>query len=177
MVKQIYDYLRGEQTKPEWRCLMFKNAARPKAIFTLRILLNRKLATVNRLSKWGMTHNKTCVLCKNVDENMDHMFLQCHYAGEVWERVFTWASIHNNRPKTCAHFIQWSNQHGKGKTTKAQLFKLILAEGVHAVWNERNKRIFEDKKCLIDEVVKKIAHVTIARSSISIKNVISHRKI
>uniref|UniRef100_A0A3Q7I408 Reverse transcriptase zinc-binding domain-containing protein n=1 Tax=Solanum lycopersicum TaxID=4081 RepID=A0A3Q7I408_SOLLC len=51
MVKQIYDYLRGEQTKPKWKCLMFKNAASPKAIFTLWILLNKKLETVDRLAK------------------------------------------------------------------------------------------------------------------------------
>ena len=47
MIKQISDYLRGETTKPEWGCLMYKNAARPKATF----LLNRKLATVDRLAK------------------------------------------------------------------------------------------------------------------------------
>ena len=70
------------------------------------------------------------------------MFLQCHYAGEVWERVLTWAGFHNNRPKTWVQFVHWCIQHGKGKTTKAQLFKIILAEGVYAVWNERNKRIF-----------------------------------
>ena len=87
MIKQIYDYLRGEKTKPAWRCLMFKNAARPKATFTLWILLNRKLATVNRLAKWGMTLHKTCVLCKSADERMDHMFIQFQYAGEVWERL------------------------------------------------------------------------------------------
>ncbi|XP_015072478.1 uncharacterized protein LOC107016558 [Solanum pennellii] len=154
-----------------------KNAARPKAIFTLWIRLNRKLATVDRLAKWGLVHDTTCVLCKNVDESLDHMFLQCHYAGEVWERVLTWAGIHNNRPKTWAQFMQWSIQHGKGKTTKAQLFKMILVEGVYAVWNERNKRIFEDKKCLIDEVVKNIAYVTTVRSPISINKIISHRKI
>ncbi|TMW80385.1 hypothetical protein EJD97_020660, partial [Solanum chilense] len=50
MIKQIYDYLRGEKTKPERRCLMFKNVARPNATFTLWILLNRKLATVDRLA-------------------------------------------------------------------------------------------------------------------------------
>ena len=67
MVKQIYDYLRGEQTKPDWKCLMFKNAARPISIFTLWILMNRKLATVDRLAKWGLAHDTTCVLCKNED--------------------------------------------------------------------------------------------------------------
>ncbi|TMX04717.1 hypothetical protein EJD97_005454, partial [Solanum chilense] len=50
MIKQIYDYLRGEKTKPEWRCLMYKNSSTPKATFTLWILLNRKLATVDRLA-------------------------------------------------------------------------------------------------------------------------------
>ena len=54
---------------------------------------------------------------------------------------------------------------------------MILAEIVYAVWNERNKRIFEDKKSLIDEIVKKIAFVTIARSPISISKLISHRKV
>ena len=66
---------------------MFKNSARPKAIFTLWILMYRKLETVGRLAKWGLTHDTTCVLCTNMDGSLDHMFLQCHYAGEVWERV------------------------------------------------------------------------------------------
>ena len=50
VIKHIYDYLRGEKIKPEWRCLVFKNAARPKAGFTLWILMKRKLATVDRLT-------------------------------------------------------------------------------------------------------------------------------
>ena len=74
MIKQIYDYLRGEKMKPEWR--MYKNAAMPKANFTLWIMLNRKLATVDRLAKWGITLDKTCVLCKNVDK----VWIICSYS-------------------------------------------------------------------------------------------------
>ena len=73
--------------------------------------------------------------------------------------------------------MHWSIQNGKGKTTKAQLFKIIWAEGVYAMWHERNKRIFEDKNCLIDEVAKKIAYLTSARSPMSINKIICHRKI
>nr|XP_010314353.1 uncharacterized protein LOC104645042 [Solanum lycopersicum] len=176
MVKQIYDYLRGEKAKPIWKCLMFKNSARPKAIFTMWILMYRKLATVDRLAKWGLTHDTACVLCTDIDESLDHLFLQCHYVGKVWERVLAWAGFNNIRAKTWTQFVQWCIQHGKGKTTRAQLFKMILAEVVYAVWNERNKRIFEDKKSVIDEIVKKIAFVTIARSPISISKSLRHRK-
>ena len=57
------------------------------------------------------------------------------------------------------------------------MFKRILAEGVYGLWSERNKRIFEEKSSLIDEVVKRIAYVTIARFPNSITNVIKHRQI
>ena len=87
---------------------MYKIAARPKATFTLWILLNRKLATVDRLAKWGMTLDKTCVLCKSADESMDHMFIQRQYAGEVWGRLVKWIDNHSNRPWTWTQFIQWS---------------------------------------------------------------------
>ncbi|XP_004234894.1 uncharacterized protein [Solanum lycopersicum] len=145
MIKQIYDYLRGEKLRPEWRCLMFKNAARPKAYFTLWIMLNRKLPTIDRLAKWGMVLNKACVLCKSADESIEHIFIQCHYARKVWERLLDWIDNHSRCPMTWSQFMQWSIQHGKGKTKSAQLFKSILAEGVYGLWNERNKRIFEDK--------------------------------
>ena len=51
------------------------------------------------------------------------------------------------------------------------MFKRILAEGVYGLWSERNKRIFEEKSSLIDEVVKRIAYVTIARFPNRLTNV------
>ena len=93
MIKQIYDYLRRKKIRPEWRCLMFKNAARPKAYFTLWIMLNRKLAIVDMLAKWGMVLDKTCVLCKSANESIDHMFIQCHYAKKVWEKLLSLIDI------------------------------------------------------------------------------------
>ncbi|XP_015057495.1 uncharacterized protein LOC107003703 [Solanum pennellii] len=152
-------------------------SARPKAYFTLWIMLNRKLATVDRLAKWGMLHNKACVLCKSADESIEHIFIECHYARKVWERLLYWIDNHSRCPMTWSQFIQWSIQHGKGKTTSAQLFKSTLAEGVYELWNERNKRLFEDKSSLEDKVVKEIAYVTIARASNSIKSVINQRKL
>ena len=105
------------------------------------------------------------------------MFLHYHYVSEVWKRVLAWAGFNNNRARTWTQLMQWCIQQGKGEATRAQLFKMILAEMVYAVWNKRNKRIFEDKKTLIDETVKKIAFVTIARSPMKISKMISHRKI
>jgi len=51
MTRQIYLYIMGEQQRADWKCLMFKNAARPKAYFTMWLMFNKKLATVDRLAK------------------------------------------------------------------------------------------------------------------------------
>ncbi|XP_069143460.1 uncharacterized protein [Solanum lycopersicum] len=177
VIKHIYDYLRGEKIKPEWRCLLFKNPARPKACFTLWILMNRKLPTVDRLIKWGITLDRGCVMCKRAEESMEHLFIQCQYAEAIWERLLRWINVQTNMPKSWTEFIQWCVKNGKGKSARAQMFKGILAEGVYGLWSERNKRIFEEKRCSMDEVVKRIAYVTIARYPNSITNVTMHRQI
>ena len=129
-----------------WQSIMFKNPTRPKAIFILWIFMYRKLATKDRLAKWGIIQETACVLCATEDESLDNMFLHCHYVSEVWKRVITWAGFNSNRAGTWTQFMQWSIQQGKGKSTRAQLFKMLLAEMVYVFWNERNKRILKTRR-------------------------------
>ena len=84
MIKQLYCHMKGDQQRPAWTCLMFNNAARPKAYFTMWIMMNQRLVTVERLSQWGVVVEKTCVLCKNADENVEHLFMQCNFARRMW---------------------------------------------------------------------------------------------
>ena len=62
VVRQLYEHMKGEQQKPVWTCLMFNNVARPKAYFTMWIMMNQRLVTVDRLAKWEVEVEKTCVL-------------------------------------------------------------------------------------------------------------------
>ncbi|XP_069144518.1 uncharacterized protein [Solanum lycopersicum] len=124
-----------------------------------------------------MVLDRECVLCKRAEESMEHLFIQCHYAEAIWERLLRWINAYSNMPKSWTEFIQWCTQNGKEKTGRAQIFKWILAEGTYGLWNERNKRIFEEKSKMIDEVVKEIAYMTIARFPNRIINVIKYRKI
>ncbi|KAK4733486.1 hypothetical protein R3W88_007747 [Solanum pinnatisectum] len=83
MIRQIYLYMMGEQQRPDWKCLMFNNAARPKAYFTMWLMLNKKLATVDRLAKWGVEVNKTCILCRNAEETIEYLIIQCQFARKI----------------------------------------------------------------------------------------------
>ncbi|XP_015081231.1 uncharacterized protein LOC107024782 [Solanum pennellii] len=176
MIRQIYWHMKGEQQRPAWNCLMFNNAARPKAYFTMWIILNQKLVTVDRLVQWGVAVDKNSVLCMNTEESIEHLFLQCQYARKLWERLLGWIDQQSAFPMTWGQFLQWSTQHGKEKSTTTQIFTIVLAEGVYGVWIERNNKIIEHKSKMEENTAKEIAYVTIARASPSIKNVVRQWK-
>ena len=76
VIRLLYDHMMGEQQKPIWTCLMFNNAARPKAYFTMWIMMNERLITVDRLAQWGIEVEKIFVMCKSEEETSEHLF--CH---------------------------------------------------------------------------------------------------
>ncbi|KAK4737621.1 hypothetical protein R3W88_001318 [Solanum pinnatisectum] len=152
---------------------MLKNTARPKAYFTMWLMLYKKLATVGRLAKWGVEVSKTCVLCLNKEMTIEHLIVQCQYARYLWERLVTWTQQHSVTPANWDQFIQWSIQHGKGKARATQIFKIIFVECVYGVWIERNNTIFKKKRQTTVSVAKEITYVTIARALSRIKNVLT----
>ncbi|TMW91178.1 hypothetical protein EJD97_014675 [Solanum chilense] len=85
------------------------NAARPKAYFIMWIMMDQKLATVDR---------------------------------KLWGRLLSWIEQQSTVPLTWEQFLQWCIQHGKGKSSAAQMFKIVLTEGIYGLWMERNSRIF-----------------------------------
>ena len=164
VIRQLYEHMKGEQQKPVWRCLMFNNVARPKAYFTMWIMLNQRLVTVDRLAQWGIEVEKICVMCKNEEETAEHLFLQCDYARRIWERLLSSMEKQTEVPLTWEQFVQWCIIHGKEKRPAALMFKAILAEGIYGLWMERNNRIFEHKSRNEEQIVKEISYTTIVRT-------------
>ncbi|XP_019227131.1 PREDICTED: uncharacterized protein LOC109208468 [Nicotiana attenuata] len=144
IIKQIYLQLISTLSKTSWRRLMCNNTARPKAIFTMWLQCQGRLLTVDRLKKWGINVNDTCVLCQASLETRNHLFAECGYAKSLWSRLIQWAQLHNIRSSTWEQHLQVICQHTKGKSTTAKLLKMMYAKYTHALWKERNQRIFQE---------------------------------
>ena len=114
------------------------------------------------------------MLCKNDDENAEHLFIQCNFARRIWGRLLSWIEKQTNVPMTWEQFIKWCILHGKGKRSAAQMFKIILAEVIYGLWMERNSQIFEHKSRNEDQLVKEITYITIARTPSRVKDNVSH---
>ncbi|XP_010315566.2 uncharacterized protein [Solanum lycopersicum] len=146
ILRHMYYHMTRRQPKPAWTCFMYSNASRPKAYNIMWMMMNQKLATVDRLTRWGLEVDKICVLCKNADETIEHLFLQCQFTRKLWENVLRMLEHQGTIPIVWEQFQQWCVQNGKGKRATAQVFKTVITEGIYDLWIERNNRIFEKKK-------------------------------
>ncbi|XP_060190467.1 uncharacterized protein LOC132619641 [Lycium barbarum] len=165
LIKIVYLQLIGSQSRPPWKCLMFNNSARPKAIFTMWLQLQDRLLTTDRLQNWGIDVNIDCIFCQNQMETRDHLFKDCDYSTAIWRKLLLWSRNQNFTSTTWEEHAGQIVRKGKGKSVGAQIFRLIYAEFVYAVWLERNQRIFEKKSKNWESVAREIAFMCSVRAS------------
>lgn len=67
---------------PQW--FIWKSNIPPKIIFFIWCAVHGKLNTADLLLREGISCQKICSLCGNVDETSDHLLLHCKVAYKVW---------------------------------------------------------------------------------------------
>ena len=75
--------------------LCWDNACLPKAGFSLWLAIQNRVLTADRLSKFGFIGPSRCILCKNDNENAEHLFYKCPFAQSCWEWLksrLSWSS-------------------------------------------------------------------------------------
>ncbi|XP_019265323.1 PREDICTED: uncharacterized protein LOC109242902 [Nicotiana attenuata] len=108
---------------------MFSNLARPKAIFSMWLIIQERMLTADRLSKWNMNVDTTCVFCKCQPEHHHHLFYNCSTIMEVWCDIFKWLQI-PVPANTWSQLLCWFVGKAKKKTAEGQLLRMVLAETV-----------------------------------------------
>ncbi|KAK4706883.1 hypothetical protein R3W88_033600 [Solanum pinnatisectum] len=92
-IKQVYQLMRGEYPKVEWRKLICNTCTCPKWSFILFLTLHGRLLMKARLLTWGSVENSKCILCDDGHEDIDHLFFNCHYSSKVWQQILRWQNI------------------------------------------------------------------------------------
>nr|XP_009603551.1 uncharacterized protein LOC104098508 [Nicotiana tomentosiformis] len=123
---------------------MCQNQATPKAIITMWLQVRGRILTADRLKKWGMQVDGTCCFCHKKPETRDHLFVECEYSKCLWHRLMHWLQIQYPPIDSWATNYQGKVMKTKGRSHMERVLKLVYAEYIiHALWMERNSRIFE----------------------------------
>lgn len=73
-IKKLYIAMRPQFQKSLWKKVLTGSKAIPKHRFILWLAIHRKLATIDRLERQGVTVAKECVLCTTKEEeSMEHI--------------------------------------------------------------------------------------------------------
>ncbi|WMV36736.1 hypothetical protein MTR67_030121, partial [Solanum verrucosum] len=112
--------------------------------------------------------NIKCILCDDESENIEHLFFNCSYSGQVWQNVLRWQAI--QRQALGWHEEQrWAQEQYKGKMPEAEIFRISLTASVYYIWQERNQIIFQKVIRSCDVLVRTIIQEVHVRGGMKLK--------
>jgi hypothetical protein len=90
-------------------------------------------------------------MCKKDGESIDHLFLHCEIAKELWNLILTLFGVHWVMPRSVRELVVcWHT--GLGRHRLNGIWKAVPHCLMWYLWRERNLRTFEDTEMNIDEL-------------------------
>ncbi|XP_009773440.1 uncharacterized protein LOC107796620 [Nicotiana tabacum] len=141
----MYQLLCSMFVKVPWRKLTCNNYASPKWIFILNLAAWGRLNTKDRLAKWGIVSEQKCILCKEQNEIITHLFFECKISTELWGKMLLWQGIRIS-VMTWKEELHWAVSKMKGENVSAEIYRMAFAGCVYYIWQERNLRVFQSNQ-------------------------------
>ncbi|XP_058726146.1 uncharacterized protein LOC131597466 [Vicia villosa] len=138
-MKKMYTSLMEQSEDMDWKGLIMGNQARPRAKIILWLACHGRLATKDRLVKFGMISDTKCEFCLE-SETLQHMFFECSATRSIWKEVMRWLHI-ENQEGGWMQVKNWSIKLCKSKNWRKEFYKIALAECIYAIWLKRNRRV------------------------------------
>lgn len=149
---------------------IWKNSAPKKAQIVCWLACLEKLNTMDMiqrrmpLSYWNP---QWCVMCKKGGESVNHIFLHCPTANFLWSKLFNLAGVVGPLPFSCNSFFEHFWFSFGGKVKGKVLWEVARIALFWVLWDERNRRIFQDKSKNSDELWDRVVYLASLWASIS----------
>ncbi|XP_020254023.1 uncharacterized protein LOC109831093 [Asparagus officinalis] len=121
-------------------------SANPKMACCLIKSLYNRLATRDRLSKFGISSVEDCVLCIGEKETRDHLFFQCPFTAFIWKLCKLKLQLDITVIQDLRTEALHIQQKFKVKDRTYKLARLVLSATLWHIWQERNRRIFHNQR-------------------------------
>jgi hypothetical protein len=84
-------------------------------------------------------------MCRVDEETIDHLFLHCKVANELWDTVLSLFGMHWVMPRRVVDLLDcWQGRLGWHQNI--EIWKAIPHCLMWCIWRERNERTFEDSE-------------------------------
>ncbi|XP_074313556.1 uncharacterized protein LOC141648735 [Silene latifolia] len=160
-VTAAYNYLRGTVLVGPW----VKALTHPRIVPSHRIICSlaaqKKLAIVDNMQHRGFYMVNRCSLCEVALEDHAHLFFNCSFSKDIWQQLMYWMGV--NRAGLCLlSELEHAGIGGK-QNWRMAWFCTTLAAAVYQIWNERNSRLFRERKATVHDIVRQIKFLVSTR--------------
>lgn len=154
-IHKMYLLLLPAHPRVEWRHLILHPKIYPTHKFTLWLAMHRRLATVERLERFGIDVPLDCVFCGQSLESFTHLFFECHTTRRLWSRICAWLG-HQRQIQDWNTKVTWACKLAKSKNGKAEITSCAFAMVVNMIWKARNFSRFQKIPFQADQMIKEM---------------------
>ncbi|KAK1283920.1 hypothetical protein QJS10_CPB21g01538 [Acorus calamus] len=105
----------------------------------LWMMFQRRLLTKAYRGKWRGAEDQNCLLCNNEVETVEHLFLTCPKAVQLWTWLAHLASIRTNSQDLGERWDAMGNSaNQEDKSIKPRMTRVAIPAGLWAIWKTRN---------------------------------------
>lgn len=167
-VHKMYVNLLPIHPKVTWKHLVLHPKIHPRYKFILWLAVQKRLATVERLQKFGINVPPDCAFCGQHLETFSHLFFECDVTRRTWRRLLQWMR-YNRQIQDWENEVKWMSQAARRRGGQAEMTSCLFAMTMHKVWQARNFIRFQQKPFLSEVIIKDIViHIHIrGRNSIA----------
>ncbi|XP_074296593.1 uncharacterized protein LOC141626905 isoform X2 [Silene latifolia] len=159
---KLYDYLIVAPVQEDWYSVLLHPKIIPSHRIITSLAVQLKLATVDNLQVRGFHLANRCCLCKQAQENHQHLFFGCPFSMTVWSGLLSWLRL-SHQPRDLVTELQWIHQQADNKDWITIWFKITLVAAVYKIWHERKSRIFHQKESLALAIINDVKFVVSVR--------------
>jgi hypothetical protein len=123
--------------------IVWKAKVPPHIAFFSWVASLGKALTFDNLRNRGFIIPNWCCMCLRNGESIDHLFLHCLVAADLWSLVFGLYGVQRVMPRSVLDLFHcWLGQ--LGRHDYALVWKMIPHCVIWCLWRERNARLFDD---------------------------------
>uniref|UniRef100_A0A1U7YPV5 Uncharacterized protein LOC104246697 n=1 Tax=Nicotiana sylvestris TaxID=4096 RepID=A0A1U7YPV5_NICSY len=135
-IRKLYRLQFPQLPKVPWKGIILQPNLHPRFKFILWLALQRRLATVDRLLKFGVQIPQQCIFCKQADEVFDHIFFECSMTKELWSRLLKWLG-HSRTIRNWQSEVAWISQYATKKNGHWAIVTCVFGMMIYIPYGEK----------------------------------------
>jgi mannosylglycoprotein endo-beta-mannosidase len=123
---------------------IWKSCTPPKCKFFMWLVAHNKCWTADRLAKRGLPHPDQCLLCDQVEEDIQHLLVGCVFARDFWFSLLSHFGLAALAPQPSDQsFDKWWRKVDSADVGDYRLgLNSLVILGAWSIWRHRNDCVF-----------------------------------